>query len=441
MVKTIKDLTKAELEGKRVLVRVDFNVPLDSGLNITDDSRITAALPTIKYLVDRGAKVILVTHLGRPDGKFVDKLRLNPIAKRLSELTGIGVIKFEEAVGSNVETRLKSLENGQIALLENIRFYPGEESNDADFSKQLAALADLYVNDAFGTAHRAHASTAGVASYLSPALAGFLMEKELTMLGTKLDQPERPFTAIIGGSKVSSKISVLKNLVSKVDTLIIGGGMAFTFLKAQGGQIGQSICENNHLDTAREIINLADQQNTALILPVDSRITAAVDASANPINIFDKYQIHDSIETTVCESKSIDQKFQGMDIGPETIKDFTKIIKQSRTIVWNGPVGVFEYDAFEAGTKAVAQALVELSCNGGTTIIGGGDSVAALEKFGIDKEKLTHVSTGGGASLEFLEGRTLPGVACLDGYNANPEDSADKASTKSFAEELQKLTK
>lgn len=441
MVKTIKDLTKAELEGKRVLVRVDFNVPLDKANNITDDTRITAALPTIKYLVDRNAKVILTSHLGRPDGKAVDKLRLDPIAKRLSELTGIQVMKLDEAIGSNVEAKLKTLGNGQIALLENIRFYPGEEANDTEFSKQLAALADLYVNDAFGTAHRAHASTAGVASYLSPAVAGFLMEKELTMLGAKLNEPERPFTAIIGGSKVSSKISVLKNLVAKVDTLIIGGGMAFTFLKAQGGQIGQSICENNHLDTAREILNLADQNNTALILPVDSRITAAVDASGNPINIFDKYKTNDAIETSVCESKSIDQKFQGMDIGPETIKEFSKLIKQSKTIVWNGPVGVFEYDAFEAGTKAIAQALVELTRNGGTTIIGGGDSVAALEKFGIDQEKLTHVSTGGGASLEFLEGRTLPGVACLDGYNNETETSTTSNSTKSFAEELQKLTK
>ncbi len=438
MVKSIRELSKAELSGKRVLLRVDFNVPQDSQGNITDDSRIVAALPTIKYLRDNEAKIILVSHLGRPDGKTVDKLRLDPIAKRLSELIGINVIKLDQAVGADVEARVKSLDKGQIILLENIRFYPGEEENDMEFSKQLAKLADLYVNDAFGTAHRAHASTAGVASYLSPAVAGFLMEKEVKMLGDKLNEPERPFTAIIGGSKVSSKISVLKNLVPKVDTLIIGGGMAFTFLKAQGGQIGKSICEMNHLDTAREILSLADQFNTALILPEDSRVTPAEDASGNPINIFDKYQTNEEFEVQVCNSKEINPKWQGMDIGPKTIKQFTKLIEQSKTVVWNGPVGVFEYDILEEGTRAISDALVKLTAKGGTTIVGGGDSVAALEKFGIEKEKLTHVSTGGGASLEFLEGKTLPGLACLDGYNAEMDEPETKTN-RSFADELKKV--
>ncbi len=437
MVKSIRELSRTELSGKRVLLRVDFNVPQDSQGNITDDSRIVAALPTIKYLRDNEARIILVSHLGRPDGKAVDKLRLDPIAKRLSQLIGTNVIKLDQAVGPDVEARVKALEKGQIILLENIRFYPGEEANDLEFSKQLAKLADVYVNDAFGTAHRAHASTAGVASYLSPAVAGFLMEKEVKMLGDKLNEPERPFTAIIGGSKVSSKISVLKNLVPKVDTLIIGGGMAFTFLKAQGGNIGKSICEMNHLDTAREILSLADQFNTALILPEDSRVTPAEDASGVAINIFDKYQTNEEFPVQVCNSREIDPKWQGMDIGPKTIKQFTKLIEQSKTVVWNGPVGVFEYDILEDGTRAIADALVTLTVKGGTTIVGGGDSVAALEKFGIAKEKLTHVSTGGGASLEFLEGKTLPGLACLDGYSAET-DEPEATNTRSFAEELKK---
>ncbi len=440
MVKSIKELSKADLNGKRVLVRVDFNVPLDSSLNITDDSRIVAALPTIKYLKDNGAKIILVSHLGRPDGKAVDKLRLDPVAKRLSQLTGVNVIKLDQAIGAEVESRIKAVDNGQIVLLENIRFYTGEEENDIEFSKELAKLADLYVNDAFGTAHRAHASTAGVASYLSPAVAGFLMQKEVEMLGSKLNEPERPFTAIIGGSKVSSKISVLKNLVPKVDTLIIGGGMAFTFLKAQGGNIGKSICEINHLDTAREILSLADQFNTALILPSDTRVTPAEDASGNAINIFDKYQTNESFEVQVSNSKEIDAKWQGMDIGPETVKQYTKLIEQSKTVIWNGPVGVFEYDVLEDGTRAVADALVKLTSKGGTTIVGGGDSVAALEKFGIAKEKLTHVSTGGGASLEFLEGKTLPGLACLDGYSAEADAGDSATKHGSFAEELKKAS-
>ena len=434
MTRSIKELSKKELAGKRVLVRVDFNVPQDSSGKITDDSRIKAALPTINYLMENEAKTILVSHLGRPKGKVVESMRMAPIAKRLGELIGQEVMKLEEAIGADVSAKLGSLENGKVALLENIRFYEGEEKNDAGFAKSLSELAELYVNDAFGTAHRAHASTQGVTSYLSPAVAGLLMTSELEMLGTKLNNPERPFTAIIGGSKVSSKIAVLKSLVKKVDTLIIGGGMAFTFLKAQGGQIGQSICEDDHLDTAREIMSLADDFDTAIIIPEDSLCTSA------EVNIFDECKPGDLIETEVLGSRSIPENKQGMDIGPKTREQFSKLISQSRTVIWNGPVGVFEYDSFAEGTKACATALAELTNRGGVTIIGGGDSVAALEKFGIPKASYTHVSTGGGASLEFLEGKTLPGVACLDGYNREDSEDSGIKPSKSFKEELKKAS-
>lgn len=434
MTKSIKELSKNELSGKRVLVRVDFNVPQDSDGGITDDSRIKAALPTIKYLIENDARTILVSHLGRPKGKVVESMRMNPIAKRLGELIKQDVMKLDEAIGPDVLSELIELKDGEVALLENIRFYEGEEKNDASFSKSLAELAELYVNDAFGTAHRAHASTEGVTSYLSPAVAGMLMTSELEMLGTKLDNPERPFTAIIGGSKVSSKIAVLKNLVKKVDTLIIGGGMAFTFLKAQGGQVGQSICEDDQLDTAREIMSLADDFDTAIIIPEDSLCMSA------DVNLFDECKPGDLIETEVLDSRSIPENKQGMDIGPKTREVFAKLISQSRTVIWNGPVGVFEYDSFEEGTKTCAIALTELTNRGGVTIIGGGDSVAALEKFGLAKESYTHVSTGGGASLEFLEGKTLPGVACLDGYSKDETGSSETKQSKSFDAELKKAS-
>lgn len=441
MVKSIADLKKTDLEGKKVLVRVDYNVPQDNNLEITDDSRIVATLPTLEYLIQNQAKIILMTHLGRPKAKPEDKYRLNPVAKRLSELLKKPVTKLDEATGPNVESKIKEMKNCDVILLENIRFYPGEEANDQDFSKQLASLADLYVNDAFGTAHRAHSSTAGVASYLSPAVAGFLIKKELEMLGSKLNEPERPFTAIIGGSKISTKISVLKNLVQKVDTLIIGGGMAFTFIKAQGGSIGQSICEDNQVNTAREIMNLADQFDTAIIIPEDTVCIKAKDANGNAINIFEQNKTTDKLETTVSNSMTIATDHQGMDIGPKTREKFKQLISQSMTVVWNGPVGVFEYDSLDQGTREVAKALAELTAKGGTTIIGGGDSVAALEKFDIPKEKYTHVSTGGGASLEFLEGKTLPGIACLDGFDKDKDlASGNSGSKKSFAEELAKLS-
>lgn len=414
-VRKLKDLNRSELESKRVLVRVDYNVPLDKNLNITDDSRIQASLQTIRYLIENNARVILVSHLGRPDGEVIESARLNPVAERLSILLGQNVLKLDEAVGDSVKAKINELKNGQVCILENIRFYKGETKNDETLSKQLAELADVYVNDAFGTAHRAHSSTEGVSRFVKPSVAGFLIAKELEMLGSKLNNPERPFTAIIGGSKISSKITVLKKLVEKVDTLLIGGGMAYSFIKAQGGQIGKSICEDDQLDVAREILSLADEQGTALILPEDSLCTLAVAEDGTKINIFDKYSVKDSFETKVFRSNAIDPNWQGMDIGPKSRAMFNKIILQSRTIVWNGPLGVFEYDVLEQGTREAAEALVQLTRDKeGTTIVGGGDSVAALEKFNFSKDAFTHVSTGGGASLEFLEGKDLPGIMSLD---------------------------
>lgn len=404
----LESLGKDKLAGRKVFLRLDLNVPQDASGAVSDDSRIVASLPTLKLLVDNGARVIIASHLGRPKDKVVESLRLDPVAKRLSELLGKPVLKLNEAVGPAVEAAIAKLKDGDICLLENIRFYPGEEANDPEFSKQLAKLADLYVNDAFGTAHRAHASTAGVAAYLRPALPGLLMEREIEMLGNKLNNPERPFTAIIGGSKISSKIAVLKSLIQKVDVLIVGGGMAFTFIKAQGGRIGQSICEDDQLQLARDILAAADRQGTAVILPKDSLCIPA------SMNIFKENQASDKLLVTVFKSNEIPDDMQGMDIGPSSAAEFSKLVSQSRTIVWNGPVGVFEFDALEHGTRALAIALRDLSAAGGTTVIGGGDSVAAIEKFGFNKSDYSHISTGGGASLEFLEGKTLPGIACLD---------------------------
>lgn len=408
MVGAILESYKDKLAGKKVFLRLDLNVPQDAQGNVTDDSRIVATLETLNLLVNAGARVIIASHLGRPKDKVVESLRLDPVAKRLSELLGKPVLKLDEAIGPKVEAEIAKLKNGDICILENIRFYAGEEANDPEFSKQLAKLADIYVNDAFGTAHRAHASTVGITSCLRPALPGLLMEREIEMLGSKLNHPERPFTAIIGGSKISSKINVLKSLVNKVDVLLIGGGMAFTFIKAQGGKIGQSICEDDQLALAREILEVADRQGTAVILPKD---TLSIQAG---LNIFKNNQASDKLEITVSKSNQIPDDKEGMDIGPESASDFAKLILQSRTVVWNGPLGVFEYDSLEQGTRACALALQELTAKGGITVIGGGDSVAAIEKFGFPKSAYSHVSTGGGASLEFLEGKVLPGVACLD---------------------------
>jgi phosphoglycerate kinase len=387
MKKTIRDV---QVEGKRVLVRVDFNVPLADG-QVTDDTRIRAALPTIHYLLEHGAKVILMSHLGRPKGKVVDNLRLNPVAERLAELLGRPVGKLDDCVGPEVEAAIAAMQPGDVILLENTRFHPEETSNDPDFAKRLASLADIFVNDAFGAAHRAHASTVGVAEYL-PSVAGFLMEKELTFLGQALTAPEHPFVAILGGAKISDKIGVIDNLLTKVDGLLIGGGMANTFLKAQGYEVGQSLVEDDSLDVAREMLEKAGDR---LALPVDVVIADRFDAEADSKRI--------SVD-------QVPEDWRILDIGPETVDRFERKLAGARTVVWNGPMGVFEFPRFAEGTFAIARFLASLKA---TTIIGGGDSAAAVEQAGL-ADKMTHISTGGGASLEFLEGKSLPGVAVLE---------------------------
>ncbi|MGC8785503.1 MAG: phosphoglycerate kinase [Armatimonadota bacterium] len=392
--KTIEDI---DVKGKRVLVRVDFNVPQDETGKITDDRRIRAALPTIQYLMNRGAKTILVSHLGRPKGKPEDreKFTLKPIAERLSELLGKPVPLAPDCVGPEVEKMVQSLQDGDVLLLENVRFHPEEEKNDPEFARQLAALAEVYVNDAFGTAHRAHASTEGVTKYL-PGVAGYLMQKEIEYLGGALANPKRPFIAVLGGAKVKDKIPVIENLIGKVDRLIIGGGMAYTFLKAQGKEIGQSLLDADSLHFCREMLTKAGDK---ILLPVD-----VVVADGNP---FEKGP--DAVQTQVVSVDAIPAEWQGVDIGPETQKRFAEAVKGAGTVVWNGPMGIFEFDKFAVGTRAMAQALAD---SGAVTIVGGGDSAAAVEQLGF-ADKMTHISTGGGASLEFLEGKVLPGVAAL----------------------------
>jgi phosphoglycerate kinase len=393
MKKCISNLSDGELEGKRVLVRVDFNIPLDKQKNITDDMRIRAALPTIHYLIDRGAKVILVSHLGRPDGVTED-LRMDPIAKRLEELLGKRVTKLDDCIGEGVAAAVATLANGEVVLLENVRFHPEEEKNDETFSKQLAALADVYVNDAFGTAHRAHASTEGVARIL-PGVCGFLIRKELEIMGKALDDPKRPFVAIIGGAKVSSKITVIRNLARKVDALIIGGGMIYTFLKAQGVEVGKSLVEEKFVAQAKEIwAELTAMPDLKLITPVDAVIATGLAAGA---------------PSRVVPIKDIPPDMMGVDIGPATVGLFKEAIRSAGTIIWNGPLGVFEVDAFAHGTNEIAEAL---AASPAVTIVGGGDSASAVEKAGV-ADKITHISTGGGASLEYLEGKELPGIAIL----------------------------
>jgi phosphoglycerate kinase len=393
MKKCISDLQDAELAGKRVLVRVDFNVPLDKQGRITDDLRITSALPTIRYLIERGAKVILVSHLGRPEG-VTEGLRLDPVARRLRELLEKRVTKLADCIGPAVETAIAAAAGGDVLLLENVRFHPEEEKNDPAFARQLAALADVYVNDAFGTAHRAHASTEGVARIL-PGVCGFLIQKELQIMGRALTEPKRPFVAIIGGAKVSSKISVILNLAAKVDTLIIGGAMIFTFLKAQGIEVGRSLVEEKFLTKAGEIWGeLKAMPQLKLLTPVDVVVAAEAVAGA---------------PFAVVPIDGIPPDKMGLDIGPATVALFTEAIGAADTIVWNGPVGVFEIEPFDRGTTEIARAL---AATGAVTIIGGGDSAAAVERAGV-AEKITHISTGGGASLEYLEGRELPGIAIL----------------------------
>ncbi len=393
MKKTVRDI---ELKGKKAIVRCDFNVPMKEGV-ITDDNRITAALPTIEYMLEQGAAVILMSHLGRPKGKPNKEFSLEPVAKKLEELTGKPVIfaASDVVVDDDVRAKAAALKPGEIMLLENLRFRAEEEKNDEQFSKDLASLADVYVNDAFGTAHRAHASTAGIASYL-PAVSGFLIEKELKFLGEAVDDPKRPFVAILGGSKVSDKIAVIENLLNKADTIIIGGGMAYTFLRANGFKTGNSLCEEDRLDLARELQAKAKEKGVKLLLPVDSKCG-------------DKFA--EDCETCFTEDENVPDGWMGMDIGPKTIEIYTKAIKDAKTVIWNGPSGVFEFAAFEDGTKAVAEALA--ANEEAITVVGGGDSAAAIKKFGLT-DKITHVSTGGGASLEYLEGKILPGVAALN---------------------------
>ncbi|MDF2936071.1 MAG: pgk [Paenibacillaceae bacterium] len=389
--KSIRDV--ADLAGKRVFVRVDFNVPLENGV-ITDDTRIRETLPTIKYLIEKGAKVILASHMGRPKGEFVDSMRLTPAAVRLGELLGKPVAKADEAIGDAVKAQIAELKNGDVLVLENVRFYKGEEKNDAELAKQFAELADLFVNDAFGAAHRAHSSTAGIAQYL-PAVSGLLMEKELDVLGKALSNPERPFTAIIGGAKVKDKIDVIDNLINLSDNLILGGGLCFTFLKAQGYSIGASMLDEEKLELAKTFINKAKDKGINLLIPVDVVVADKFDANA---------------ETKIVDVDSIPDGWLGLDIGPKTSKIYAEAIKNSKLVVWNGPMGVFEMDAFAAGTKAVGEACAETA---GYTVIGGGDSAAAVEKFNLGS-KMDHISTGGGASLEFMEGKALPGVVALN---------------------------
>ncbi|WP_217595868.1 phosphoglycerate kinase [Cohnella sp. GbtcB17] len=388
-----KSVRDVNVSGLKVFVRVDFNVPLENGA-ITDDTRIRETLPTVKYLIENGAKVILASHLGRPKGEVVEELRLTPVAARLSELLGKPVAKADEAVGAAVQAKVDALQNGDVLLLENVRFYPGEEKNDPELAKQFAALADLFVNDAFGAAHRAHASTEGIAHHL-PAVSGLLMEKELDVLGKALNDPDRPFTAIVGGSKVKDKIDVIDKMIEIADNIIIGGGISYTFFKSQGYEIGQSLLDESKLEKVKEFVEKAKQLGKKLYLPVD-------------LVISDDFKSDKNIE--IVNIDGIRPDWEGVDIGPKTREIYADVIKNSKLVVWNGPMGVFEVEGFSNGTRAVAQACADTSAY---TVIGGGDSAAAAEKFKL-ADKMDHISTGGGASLEFMEGKALPGVVALN---------------------------
>ncbi len=388
--KTVKDI---DLKGKKVLVRCDFNVPMDENQKITDNTRIVAAMPTIKYLLENNCAIILCSHLGRPKGEFKPEFSLKPVAKELANLLGKEIIMANDVIGEDAKAKASKLEQGQILLLENVRFHKEETDNDSAFAKELASMAEIYVSDAFGSTHRAHASTAGVAEFL-PAVSGFLIEKELQFLGNAISNPERPFVAILGGAKVSDKIGVIDSLLQKVDTLMIGGGMAYTFFKAQGYEVGDSICELDKLDLARDLMKKAEEKGVKLMLPVDTKIG--------------KEYKPDTESKTVAWTE-IPQGWEGFDIGEETIKQYIEELKKAKTVVWNGPLGLFEFDQFAVGTNSIAKALAEINA---TTIIGGGDSSAAVKKIGLE-DKMTHISTGGGASLEFLEGKALPGIECL----------------------------
>ena len=396
--RTLASLSSADLSGKRVLVRVDFNVPVDEAGAITDDTRIRAALPTIAFLRDNGAKVILSAHYGRPKGQVNEGMRLTQVAARLSELLGVPVIKSDSCIGPDAEAKVAALADGGVVLLENVRFFAEEETNDPGFAEKLAALAEVYVNDAFGAAHRAHASTEGVTKFLNPSVAGHLMEKELQYLQGAIDEPRRPLAAIVGGSKVSSKIGVLEALIDKCDKVLIGGGMIFTFYKARGLAVGKSLVEEDKLKLAKELEAKAAAKGVQLLLPTDVVLADAFSPDAN---------------SQITAIDAIPDGWMGLDIGPDSIKAFEAALADCKTVIWNGPMGVFEFDKFAAGTDAIAHTLAGLTATGTCTIIGGGDSVAAVEKVGV-AEKMSHISTGGGASLELLEGKVLPGVAALN---------------------------
>lgn len=391
---TIDDLV---LNGKKVLVRVDFNVPLNENLEVTDNTRIREAIPTIQKIIDSNGKAILMSHLGRPKGKVNEAMRLAPVAKRLSQLLGKEVRYLTDCIGEVAESTADELQNGEVLLLENLRFYKEEENNDPDFAKKLARLGDIYINDAFGTAHRAHASTEGITRYFEQRAAGYLMQKELKYLGEAIENPKRPFVAILGGAKISGKIDVIDNLLKKVDSLLIGGGMTYTFLKAQNIEIGNSLLEQDKVSLARDVLDKATTQEIDFKLPTDHVIANEVSETA---------------KTQISKTQSIPPDWVGVDIGPQTIKQFSTILKNAGTVVWNGPMGVFEIDKFSRGTVEIARLLANITRQGATTVVGGGDSVAALAKAGVT-DKVTHVSTGGGASLELLSGIKLPGVEAL----------------------------
>ncbi len=388
--KTVKDI---DLKGKKVFVRCDFNVPMDENQNITDNRRIVAALPTIKYLIEQNCKVILASHLGRPKGEVKPEFSLAPVAKELSKQLGQEVLMAKDVIGESAKTLAANLQEGQVMLLENVRFHREETDNDPEFAKELASMAEVFVNDAFGTAHRAHASTEGISHYL-PSVSGFLIEKELKFLGDALNNPERPFVAILGGAKVSDKIGVIDSLLEKVDTLMIGGGMAYTFFKAQGYEVGNSLCEPDKCELALKLMEKAKNKGVKLMLPVDTKVGK---------------EFKPDTESKTVAWTEIPEGWEGFDIGEKTIEMFKNELKTAKTVVWNGPLGLFEFDQFAIGTNAIAHALAEIDA---TTIIGGGDSAAAVEKAGL-ADKMTHISTGGGASLEFLEGKKLPGIECL----------------------------
>jgi 3-phosphoglycerate kinase len=399
---TIEDIS-GELKGKKVLMRVDFNVPLDANRVITSDKRISASLPSIKFVIENGGKLILMSHLGRPKGKKTPEFSLDVVAVKLSELLGKPVKFAHDCIGDEVKKMADSLNDGDVMLLENLRFYKEEEGNDPEFSKKLASLGEIYINDAFGTAHRAHASTAGVCKYIKKCAAGFLMEKELKFLGKLLSKPEKPFIAILGGAKVSDKIMVIENLLNIVDGIIIGGGMAYTFLKAKGRQIGDSLCENDKVNTAKEILKKALDKNVSIYLPIDHIVAKLPQGDGD---FMEKLKKAEYKEVLVDD---IDDGWEGVDIGKNTIEKFSNVIAKSKTIFWNGPMGVFEVDQFSKGTLGIAQAM---AASGAVTVVGGGDSASALKKLKLT-DKMTHVSTGGGASMEFMEGIELPGVAAL----------------------------